>query len=330
MRAFSARSGKRVGMAEKWQGRKSPFVLCVIVQTVIFGFGNVITKFAYESVTPLWCMVLRFGLALAVFALFFGPRMVRELRGVKLGDWVPAAMCLAIGYISCNLALDLTTATNVGFLVALPVVFAPFIAKIVRRVRYPRAMIPFQVAVVGGLYLLCCNGGAFSFGAGEALSLLSSAAIAGSLVFGEKGLEKLSASTIAGTQIIASFALSLVAALVVEPVADIAAIKPVAWGVIAFLAILSTCVTFALQNVALTGLPSSTVSLFLTGEPVFTALFSIALLGESLSVAGWVGAGVIFAAVVGATFVEGREGQMEDVAGATSRTQQVAAASAAE
>lgn len=330
MRAFSARSGKRVGVTEKWQGRKSPFVLCVIVQTVIFGFGNVITKFAYESVTPLWCMVLRFGLALVVFALFFGPRMVRELRGVKLGDWVPAAMCLAVGYISCNLALDLTTATNVGFLVALPVVFAPFIAKIVRRVRYPRAMIPFQVAVVGGLYLLCCNGGAFSFGAGEALSLLSSAAIAGSLVFGEKGLEKLSASTIAGTQIIASFALSLVAALAVEPVADIAAIEPVAWGVIAFLAILSTCVTFALQNVALTGLPSSTVSLFLTGEPVFTALFSMALLGESLSVAGWVGAGVIFAAVVGATFVEGREGQTEDATGAASRTQQVAAASAAE
>ncbi len=28
-------------------------------------------------------------------------------------------------------------------------VFAPFIALVVRHVRYPRAMIPFQVAVVG-------------------------------------------------------------------------------------------------------------------------------------------------------------------------------------
>lgn len=71
-------------------------MICVVVQTVIFGFGNVITKFAYESVTPLWCMVLRFGLALAVFALAFGPRMVRELRGAKLADWVPAAACLAV------------------------------------------------------------------------------------------------------------------------------------------------------------------------------------------------------------------------------------------
>lgn len=124
-------------------------MLCVVVQTVIFGLGNVITKFAYESVTPLWCMVLRFGLALAAFALVFGSRMVRELRGAKLADWAPAAAFLAVGYIACNLALDVTTATNVGFLVALSVVFAPFIAQVVCRVRYPRAMIPFQVAVAG-------------------------------------------------------------------------------------------------------------------------------------------------------------------------------------
>ena len=125
-------------------------------------------------------------------------------------------------------------------------------------------------------------------------------------MFGEKGLEKLSAPTIAGTQIIATFVLSLAAVLVAEPVVDVATIKPVAWGVIVFLAILSTCVTFAL-----TGLPSSTVSLLLTGEPVFTALFSMALLGEFLSIGGWVGAGVILVAVVGATLVEGRDGNSE-------------------
>lgn len=158
-------------------------MLCVVVQTVIFGLGNVITKFAYESATLLWCMVLRFDLALAAFALVFGSRMVRELRGAKLADWAPAAACLAVGYIACNLALDVTTATNVGFLVALPVVFALFIAQVVRRVRYLRAMIPFQVAVVGGLYLLCCNGGSFSFGAGVILV----AVVVATLVEGRDG-----------------------------------------------------------------------------------------------------------------------------------------------
>ena len=65
----------------------------------------------------------------------------------------------------------------------LPVVFAPFIVQVVRHVRYPRAMIPFQVAVAGGLYLLCRNGGSFSFGAGVILV----AVVGATLVEGRDG-----------------------------------------------------------------------------------------------------------------------------------------------
>ena len=96
-----------------------PFVACVLLQTVIFGSGSAITKLAYESITPLWCLVVRFGLAALVFGLFLGPRIVRQLRSVRVRDWLPAALCMALSFITCNVALDLTTATNVGFLVAL-------------------------------------------------------------------------------------------------------------------------------------------------------------------------------------------------------------------
>lgn len=288
--------------AKRW-----PFVACVVLQTVIFGSGNAITKMAYESITPMWCLAIRFGLATLVFAAFFGPRIVRELRGARIGAWLPAALCMALAYLTCNVALDLTTATNVGFLVALPVVFAPLLSCVVNRRRYPLAFLPFQAAVVLGLYLLCSNGGAPSFGLGEVLALLSSVALAGALVFGEKGLDELDATTVAGTQIAASFAVSLLCALAFEPPVNLGAVQPMAWGTIAFLALLSTCLTFMLQNVSLTKLPSSTVSLLLTGEPVFTAAFSFVLLGETLSAAGLLGAAVIVASVIAATWVEGRQ-----------------------
>ena len=286
--------------------KRWPYVALVVLQTVIFGSGNAITKMAYDSITPLWCLAIRFGLAAAVFALFFGPRIARQLRSVRLRVWVPAAVCMALSYLTCNVALDLTTATNVGFLVALPVVFAPLLSSVVNRRRYPLAFVPFQAAVVGGLYLLCSNGGALTFGWGEALALLSSVALAGALVFGERGLAELDVVAVAGTQIAASFVVSLVCALAFEPVVDVAAVQPFAWGTVAFLALLSTCLTFLLQNLALTALPSSSVSLLLTGEPVFTAAFSFVLLGETLSAAGFVGAAVIVCAVMAATYVEGR------------------------
>lgn len=286
--------------------RRWPYIVCVVLQTVIFGAGNVFTKFAYESISPLWCLSIRFALATLVFFVFFGPRIVRQLRTVRLRDWLPAAVCMAATYLFCNVALSLTTATNVGFLVALPVVFTPLLAALTRRHRYSRALIPFQCVVVAGLYLLCSSGGSFSFGWGEAFAVLSSVSLAGALVFGESSLGKLDAVAVSGTQIGMAGILSFVCALVFEPPVDVMAVQPVAWGTIVFLALFSTCLTFALQNISLMGLPSSNVSMFLTGEPVFTALFSRMLLGETLTPIGLVGAVLIGGAVMGATYVEGR------------------------
>lgn len=285
---------------------RSICIASVVLQTIIFGSGSAITKLAYESISPLWCLVIRFGLAAAVFAVLFGPRMVRGLKNARLGDWLPAALCMAVSYISCNVALDLTTATNVGFLMALPVVFTPVVAALVLRQRYKLIHLPFQVVVVVGLYLLCSSGGSFSFGLGEACALLTAISLAGALVFGERGLARMDVVTISGTQIGVTFVACLVGALVFEKPLDVVAVQPIAWGTIVFLALASTCLTFALQNMALTKLPSSTVSMLLTGEPIFTALFSWGILGETLSAVGLVGAVLIIVCVVGETWIDER------------------------
>lgn len=292
---------------ERWKQARWPFVAFVLIEVVIFGSGSAVTKFAYESVTPLWCMTLRFGLASVVFLAFFGRRMAKRLRTVSVRLWLPQALCMALSYLFCNVALDLTTATNVGFLVALPVVFAPLLSTVAERTRYPRALIPFQVGVAGGLYLLCSQGGSLQIGAGELLALGSSVALAGALVFGKQALAQLDAASVAGTQIVVSFGLCLACALVWEPALNVTAVQPVAWGIIAFLALFSTCLAFYLQSLALDHLSSTTVSLLLTGEPVFTALFANLFLGETLTMVGLVGAAVIVATVVAATYVDGRE-----------------------
>ena len=172
--------------------------------------------------------------------------------------------------------------------------------------RSPKAIIPFQVGVAAGLYLLCSQGGSLAVGAGELFALASSVALAGALVFGKQALAELDAVTVAGTQIAVAFALCLGCALLWEPALNVAAVRPVAWGIIAFLALFSTCLAFFLQSLALDRLSSTTVSLLLTGEPVFTALFAYLFLGETLSPMGLAGAMLIVGTVVAATYVDGR------------------------
>lgn len=301
---------------EHWKEARWPYVAFVIVEVVIFGFGSAVTKFAYESITPLWCLAIRFGLASLVFSVFFGRRMVKQLRAAKMHAWLPAALGMAASYLFCNVALDLTTATNVGFLLALPILFTPILSVLAYRARYPRALIPFQVAVIAGLFLLCSQGGSLTFGLGEALALAASIGLAAALVFGKQALAQLDAVTVAGTQVFVSFALCLGCALAFEPALDLAVVQPVAWGVIVFLALLSTCLTFLLQTLALGRLSSTTVSLLLTGEPVLTALFAFLLLGETLSGAGLLGAAIIVATIIAATCVDGRHEAPASVAAA--------------
>ncbi len=300
------------------------FIAAMILQTIIFGSGSALTKVAYESVTPLWCMTLRFGLATVLFVIVFGSRMSRQLRGVSIRAWMPAATCMAISFIACNVAFSFTAVTTVGFLVALPVVFTPILGAIVNKHRYPLGFIPFQAAVVCGLYMLCCNGGALTFGPGEALGIIASVAMAVSIVFSQRLLTQIDAVTVAGTQVGVAFVLSLLCALAFEAPVNVVAIEPAAWGTIIFLTVLSSCVAFLLQSAALNVLSSTTVSLLITGEPVFTALFSFAILGETLSLMGFAGAGMIIVSVVLATLYEGRQSEQGVPVPATVQSSEVA------
>ena len=112
---------------------KALYISFILIQSLVYGIGNPLTKVAYHSITPLWLLAARFSLAFLLFALFFGRRLFSQLRKVSWTLWLPSALCCAGAYISCNLALDLTAATNVGFIMSLPVLFAPLLFSLVFR-----------------------------------------------------------------------------------------------------------------------------------------------------------------------------------------------------
>ena len=50
----------------KKQGGTLPYALLILLQSVLYGFGNPLPKIGFESITVLWCLGIRFSGAAAL------------------------------------------------------------------------------------------------------------------------------------------------------------------------------------------------------------------------------------------------------------------------
>lgn len=284
---------------ESQAGRKAwLYAAFVLGQSVLYGIGNPLSKIAFQSISALWCLATRFSLAFAVFALLFGKRALSQLKAARPRDYLPAGVSMALAYITCNLALERTSATNVGFLMSLPVLFAPVLSSLLFKKPYRWLHLPVQLVVVLGLYLLCANGAAFRLRAGDLLALCTALCIAAGLVFGERALQKLDAVVVSTVQLGVTALISSILAFALDDVSTLAGVTPGAWAVVVYLAIGCSCVAYVLQNSALLHLESRLVSLLQCTQPMLTALFSYIMLGETLGIMGLTGAALIVACIV--------------------------------
>ena len=279
----------------------------ILLQSVIYGFGNPLTKIAFKSITPFWSLSVRFTIAFIVFMLFFGRRIIGSLKSVEPKVYLPAGICMATAYITCNLALSWTSATNVGFLMSLPVIFAPILALLIYKVKYRLIHIPVQIVVVIGLYLLCFDGEKLVFGKGEITALITAISIAGALVFGEESLKQLDAVAVSAVQAGITALISLPCALIIENTEILVHVTIPAWLVVLYLAIFCTNIAYMLQNSALKYISASTVSMLQCTQPILTAIISYLLLREKLSTLGIIGAAIIIVCIIAENIITTKE-----------------------
>ena len=289
------------------QDRNLKYILFILIQSLIYGFGNPLTKTAYETITPLWLIALRFTISTVLFIVVFRKQIFADTGWLKSAAWLPSALCCAGAYITCNIALNITTATNVGFIMSMPVLFAPLLQSLVLRRKYQIRKLPVQLVAIGGLFLLCCNGGLFAFGPGEALAVLDALCLAGVLVFTEKALgSNMNVFQITTAQMGVTMIISIILAFAFDNTNVIAGADVRAWLVILYLAVVCTIGGYLLQNVAVTRLSSSAVAMLQCTQPILTAFASFLLLGETLTGTGLAGGGIIIAALIADSLISRR------------------------
>ena len=100
----------------KKQGGTLPYALLILLQSVLYGFGNPLSKIGFESITVLWCLGIRFS---GAAALVFSERSLPGIDPISMAAaqaTVTGVLCLAAALIFDDVAV-LPQGTVTGWLV---------------------------------------------------------------------------------------------------------------------------------------------------------------------------------------------------------------------
>jgi drug/metabolite transporter (DMT)-like permease len=241
--------------------------------------------------------ILTFGLLLPTL-LCANPQQQRDaLRtGLPLG-----ALMLCI-FLCETFGVAQTQASNAAFLISLCVVFTPFMEWWLMGRRPTRAIFVFAAISLLGAALLS-GGLAGQFGLGDGLMLVAAVLRALMVCQTSKLTRYSSAPALALTAVQAavigfgSLLLALGLPGDLPPLPQSSAF----WWATVYLVLGCTVFAFFAQNWALKHTSPSRVALLTSSEPAFGALFAVLWLGEGLSVAGWLGGGLIVLAALWTT-----------------------------
>jgi drug/metabolite transporter (DMT)-like permease len=273
-------------------------VALLLLATAFWGFAFVAQKWAMGSMGPLTYSGSRFILA-GVLILPFGIAELRR-RNVPLtrNQWALVALvsgALFLGSWLQQVGIGMTTVTNTGFLTALYVLLVPILGLALGQKPHPMLLAGVPMALLG-VFLL--NGGGLDrLGLGDLLVIGCAAVFAVHVLsLGAASAALRLPFFISAVSFLAAGVLSLAGAFAWEAPTLEGVLG--GWQLIAYTGIFSTAIGFSIQAVCQQYLPPANTAIILSAEGLFAALGGALLLNERLTLIGYTGAALIFAAIV--------------------------------
>ena len=272
--------------------RTLPAMLLLVAVTAVWGSTFVVVKDAIGRMPAMDFLFWRFGIAtLAMLAV-----RPRSLAGLGRSGWRQGALLgltLGAGYIFQTVGLEHTPATVSGFITGLFVVFTPLCAGVLLRQRVPAlAWVGVALATVG-LGLIALRG--WQVSTGELLTLGCAVAFALQIVGLGEWAPLHDSAGLAIVQMATTTLLCLPAAasekLTRPPDAGV-------WGAIVLTGLIATAAAYFIQTWAQTILDPTRTAIVLTMEPVFAAVFGVAIGGDAFDARTAIGCLCVLAAML--------------------------------
>ena len=268
--------------------------LALVLVTLIWGVGFVVTKNAITEVGPITFIAWRFVIASIVMVIIFGRRGIRTSKRAMIGGGV-IGLFLGTGYIFQTIGLQHTTNSNTAFITGMYVVLVPILAFFLLKRRPSGAVLVGVVVGFVGLALLSVNEN-LQMNRGDVWVVACAVLFALHLIAITFYVMRYSEIVLATYQIFTTAILALIASFVFEaPTVD--AVLSQIWPLL-FTGVLGTSYAFYAMTWAQKKIPPTRVGLILLLESPSGAFFGWLLAGEILGPRQLVGCALILLAMV--------------------------------
>ncbi|MDF2591661.1 MAG: RhaT [Clostridia bacterium] len=273
--------------------------LSLLLVTIFWGAGFPVTKFALQTIPPLYHIGLRFLIAAVLLSIIFYRKMFKIDKSILKPAATMAAL-LFLTYALQTIGLLYTTASKSAFYSGLAVLFVPMLSFLFYKSKMNvNTIISITLAFLG-LYLLSFSGNVFSFNIGDLMTVLNSVSYAVLLLLTSDYVKEHDPTQLSIVQMYIVSLLGFGAALLFDKWDT--PMSLLSFNSLMFSAVLCTAFAFWMQATAQKFTSASHVALIFTMEPVFGAFTAWLLLHEKLGYKGFAGGAFIILAMLIAEF----------------------------
>ena len=260
---------------------------------IIWGYTFPVIKNVLELIPPFTFLTYRFLLASSVIFLIFQKKLKRiTLQTVSKGFLL--GLFLFIGYFGQTAGTQFTTATKTAFITGISVVLVPVFSFFWIREKIGFNSIIGVALAMAGLFLMNSNGRLLHINKGDALVFLCAIGFALYIVAVHVYTKEYDYVQLVFIQLVTVFLMSFLMSLLFEREAlHFSYNLSVLWAIVVT-GIFATAFALYLQNRFQQYSSPTKIAIIFSTEPVFGALFSHLILGETIGLFGVIGGIAIF------------------------------------
>lgn len=274
--------------------KKTYAELLLLTALLLRSSSFVFNKMGIDQISPFTLLALRFLLAFFPLALIFHKKLKALNKQTLLHGMILGIVCFFMMATEL-VSLKTISASTACFLESIAIVLIPLCTVFTTK-KLPHWSAPFcAVIALAGIGFLTLDGGAISFAQGEWFALIAAALMTLLILLTDRFAKSDDPVALGVLQNGFTGLFALPFALTIEEAALPS--SPQLWLVVAALVILCTVLGFTLQPVAQRYTDPERVGLLCAVPPMFIMLLDALFMGQSLTLSGWIGAGLIVGSI---------------------------------